>query len=174
MSYFMLVCLFFLSLSWASGLLLISAWKGVLQMLRLTVFFRRRTAGPSATYRRLVQLCRQTDLFRRAVQRLLSCLHYPTYSANSTAWEFVQVVTVEQLIPIWHKVMRCVSKEEGLAHPARCVLTRSVATLIFFKQVLFISSVPRGGLLIQSFCRSCHIQANGRARSGQRPQCNCF
>lgn len=50
-------------------------------------------------------------LQRGAVQRLLSCLHSPTYSANSTAWEFVQVVTVEQLISrLWHKVMRETSR----------------------------------------------------------------
>lgn len=71
-----------------------------------------------ASHTRLIQLCGQTHIYWRAVQRLLSCLHSPSYSANSRAWEFVQVVTVEQLISsVWHKVMsRTVSKYGVLAN----------------------------------------------------------
>lgn len=61
--------------------------------------------GLSVTHGQVIRLCRQTDVHWGAVEQLLSCLHSPSYSANSRAWEFVQVVTVEQLIPsVWHKV----------------------------------------------------------------------
>lgn len=133
MLYFTLVCLFFLVVMSVRPV----AHHRCLADVELTVSFTWQVSGTLSDpkNRRLILLCRQTDLFRGAVQRLLSCLHYPTYSANSTAWESVQVVTVEQLIPVWHKVKRCVSrtvsKEEGPTNPARCVLTCCVVKVIF-------------------------------------------
>lgn len=55
--------------------------------------------GRSMPCCQVIELCRQTDSYCRAVERLLSCLHSASDSANSTAQEFVQAVTVEQLIP---------------------------------------------------------------------------
>ncbi len=67
------------------------------------------TVNIKAQASQVIELCVQTDICWGAVERLLSCLHSPRNSANSRDGEFVQVVTVEQLIScIWHKVMRAV------------------------------------------------------------------
>lgn len=69
----------------------------------------RNERGLTVTCCQVIQLCRQTDVHRGAVERQLLCWHSSSYSADCGAWEFVQVVTVEQLIPsVWHAVGRFV------------------------------------------------------------------
>lgn len=73
----------------------------------------------------VIELCRQIDIYCGPVERLLSCLHSPSDSANSRAQQFVQAVTVKQLIPgVWHKVMWIIwtinCKEEGLSASLNC------------------------------------------------------
>lgn len=74
-------------------------------LARVTPVLFRNERGLTVTCCQVIQLCRQTDVHRGAVERQLLCWHSPSYSADSGAWEFVQVVTVEQLIlSVWHAV----------------------------------------------------------------------